>query len=82
MELLVGKMVRLEKIMLPKVEEPGHAKNYQVISGRAQLVGFFFNIGRVRVNKKSWMGGRFGSGRRVEFLIRYFRVPNLLSGLS
>ena len=49
MELLVGKMVRLEKIMLPKVEEPGHAKNYQVISGRAQLVGFFFNIGRVWV---------------------------------
>ena len=28
------------------------------------------------------MAGGFGSGRKVEFLIRYFRVPYLLSGIS
>ena len=75
MELLVGKMVRLEKIMLPKVEEPGHAKNYQLISGRAQLVGFFFNIGRVWVGYwKKKVGWGEGSGRVEEL--------NFWSGIS
>ena len=51
MELLVGKMVRLEKLRFPEVKEPGQAKNYQVLSGRAQLLGFFSSI-----------SGGFGSG--------------------
>ena len=45
MELLVGKMVRLEKLRFPEVKEPGQTKNYQVLSGRAQLVGYFFQYG-------------------------------------
>ena len=82
MELLVGKMVRLEKLRFPEVKEPGQSKDYQVLSGRAQLVGHFFQCqegsGRV-LKKKSRMAGGFGSGRRVEFLIRYSWVPYLLS---
>ena len=51
MELLVGKMVRLEKLRFLEVKESGLAKDYQVLSGRAQLLGFFSSI-----------SGGFGSG--------------------
>ena len=84
MELLVGKMVRLEKLRFPEVKEPGQAKDYQVLSGRAQLVVFFSISGGFRSGIGKKVGWRAGSGRveELNFLIRYFRVPYLLSGIS
>ena len=51
-------MVRLVKFMLPEVKEPGQAKNDQVLSGRAQLAGFFqYREGSGWVLKKKSDGG-------------------------
>ena len=62
MELLVGKMVRLEKLRFPEVKEPGQAKDYQVLSGRAQLLGYFFSIS----GGFGWQGG-FGRVEKLNF---------------
>ena len=77
MELLVGKMVRLQKLIFPEVKEPGQAKNYQVHSGRAQLVGFSSISGGFRLGIGKKVRWRAGSGRveELNFLIRYFWVP-------
>ena len=61
MELLVGKMVRLEKLRFLEVKEPAQAKDYQVLSGRAQLVGHFFQC----QEGSGWVLKKKSDGRRV-----------------
>ena len=56
MELLVGKMVRLEKLRFLEVKESGQSKDYQVLSGRAQLVGYFFQYREGSDGRAVWVG--------------------------